>query len=98
MKITNMLIVGFGTMTGAMVDGWLRAGMSPQSFTVYHPRGKDVPDGVQLVTEWPDTAFDAVLLGVKPYMGPIRPSFPYSPASSWPACARAFPKPERLCG
>ncbi|MHA6334358.1 pyrroline-5-carboxylate reductase family protein [Qipengyuania sp. CAU 1752] len=68
MKITNMLIVGFGTMTGAMVDGWLRAGMSPQSFTVYHPRGKDVPEGVQLVTEWPDAAFDAVLLGVKPHM------------------------------
>lgn len=68
MTISNMLIVGFGNMTGAMVDGWLRAGMSPQTFTVYHPRGKDVPDGVGLVTEWPDKPFDAVLLGVKPYM------------------------------
>ena len=68
MTISNMLIVGFGTMTGAMVDGWLRAGMSPETFTVYHPRGKDVPDGVKLVTEWPGQSFDAVLLGVKPYM------------------------------
>ena len=68
MTISKMLIVGFGNMTGAMVDGWLRAGMKPQSFTVYHPRGKDVPDGVGLVTDWPDSPFDAVLLGVKPYM------------------------------
>lgn len=68
MTISNMLIVGFGNMTGAMVQGWLRAGMSPASFTVYHPRGKEVPEGVSLVTEWPEEVFDAVLLGVKPYM------------------------------
>lgn len=68
MTISNMLIVGFGTMTGAMVEGWLRAGMPPATFTVYHPRGKEVPEGVSLVTQWPDAPFDAVLLGVKPYM------------------------------
>lgn len=68
MTISNMLIVGFGNMTGAMVEGWLRAGMPPAAFTVYHPRGKSVPEGVSLVTEWPGEAFDAVLLGVKPHM------------------------------
>lgn len=68
MTLSNMLVVGFGNMTGAMVQGWLRAGMSPATFTVYHPRGKEVPEGVSLVTEWPETPFDAVLLGVKPYM------------------------------
>lgn len=68
MTITNMLIVGFGNMTGAMVQGWLRAGMPPATFTVYHPRGKPVPAGVALVTEWPGDAFDMVLLGVKPHM------------------------------
>lgn len=68
MTISRMLVVGFGNMTGAMVQGWLRAGMPPASFTIYHPRGKDVPEGVSLVTEWPDEPFDAVLLGVKPYM------------------------------
>ncbi|UIP06474.1 NAD(P)-binding domain-containing protein [Erythrobacter sp. SDW2] len=68
MTISNMLIVGFGNMTGAMVQGWLRAGMPPAGFTVYHPRGKEVPEGVSLVTDWPGDAFDAVLLGVKPYM------------------------------
>ncbi|ABC62460.1 pyrroline-5-carboxylate reductase family protein [Erythrobacter litoralis] len=66
--IRNMLIVGFGTMTGAMVEGWLKAGIAPEVFTVYHPRGKDVPEGVRLVTDWPTERFDAVLLGVKPYM------------------------------
>ncbi len=68
MTISSMLIVGFGTMTGAMVQGWLRAGMAPATFTVYHPRGKDVPEDVGLITEWPDKPFDAVLLGVKPHM------------------------------
>jgi pyrroline-5-carboxylate reductase len=68
MTISRILIVGFGNMTGAMVEGWLHAGMPPASFTVYHPRGKDVPDGVTLVTQWPDEPFDTVLLGVKPAM------------------------------
>jgi pyrroline-5-carboxylate reductase len=68
MTITTMLVVGFGNMTGAMVQGWLRAGMPPACFTVYHPRGKAVPEGVTLVTEWPDGPFDLVLLGVKPHM------------------------------
>lgn len=68
MTVSTMLIVGFGTMTGAMVEGWLRAGVPPQTFTVYHPRGKDVPAGVRLITEVPAAPFDAVLLGVKPHM------------------------------
>ena len=64
----DMLIVGYGTMTGAMVEGWLAAGVSPQAFTIYHPRGKDVPAGATLVTQWPATSFAQVLLGVKPHM------------------------------
>lgn len=64
----NILICGFGTMTRAMVAGWLRAGIPAETFTVYHPRGKDVPEGVSLVTDWPETPFDAVLVGVKPHM------------------------------
>lgn len=68
MTISSMLIVGFGNMTGAMVQGWLGAGLPSATFTVYHPSGKDVPTGVTLVTEWPDAPFDAVLLGVKPYL------------------------------
>lgn len=68
MTIKTMLIVGFGNMTGAMVQGWLAAGVCASTFTVYHPRGKPVPDGIALVTTYPDQAFDAVVLGVKPHM------------------------------
>ncbi|GMN13183.1 pyrroline-5-carboxylate reductase family protein [Altererythrobacter sp. MTPC7] len=62
----SILICGYGTMTGAMVEGWLRAGIPPATFTVYHPRGKDVPEGMGMMTQWPSTPFGAVLLGVKP--------------------------------
>lgn len=68
MTLRSMLVVGFGNMTGAMVQGWLRAGMSAEAFTVYHPRGKAVPAGVTLVTQFPGQPFDTVLLGVKPHM------------------------------
>lgn len=61
-------------MTGAMVEGWLRVGIPAETFTVYHPRGKAVPAGVAMTTDWPDTAFDAILLGVKPQLlGDVAP-------------------------
>lgn len=64
----NILVYGYGTMAGAMVQGWLRAGMDPARITAYNPRPKQVAKGVTLVTEVPDTAFDAVVLGFKPHM------------------------------
>ena len=64
----SILDFGFGNMTGAMVDGWLAAGMPPAAITVYNPRSKPVPDGVALLTEMPTRRFDAVVLGVKPQM------------------------------
>ncbi len=64
----NLLIYGFGTMTSAMVEGWLRAGMPASAITAYNPRPKPVPEGVTLVTEVPRGAFDAVVLGFKPAM------------------------------
>ncbi|MBT8427214.1 MAG: NAD(P)-binding domain-containing protein, partial [Erythrobacter sp.] len=64
----NILIYGYGTMAGAMVEGWLRAGMDPARITAYNPRPKQVAEGVTLVTEIPETAFDAVVLGFKPHM------------------------------
>lgn len=64
----RILICGFGTMAGAMVEGWLRSGIPPETFTIYHPRGKSVPAGTRLVTDWPQETFDIVLLGVKPHM------------------------------
>ena len=61
-------------MAGAMVDGWLRAGMSARDITAYNPRHKDCADGVTLTTQQPEGEFDAVVLGFKPHMlGDIAP-------------------------
>ncbi|GAA4643241.1 pyrroline-5-carboxylate reductase [Pontixanthobacter gangjinensis] len=68
MAFEKILIVGFGTMTGAMVDGWLKAGVPASRFEVYHPRETDVAHGLIVHNQWPTKKFDAVLLGVKPYM------------------------------
>lgn len=71
----KILVFGFGNMAGAMVDGWLAAGVPAAAFTVYNPRAKDVPEGVRLVTEPPRGPFDLVLLGVKPQkLGEVAPA------------------------
>ena len=65
-SFNSILVAGFGNMAGAMVEGWLAAGVPAAALTVYNPRAKDVPAGVRLVTQWPRGPFDLVLLGVKP--------------------------------
>lgn len=63
----RILIVGFGNMAGAMVEGWLAAGVPVSNFTIYHPTRSDAPAGIAIVNEWPQgEPFDAVLVGVKP--------------------------------
>ncbi|MBT8389453.1 MAG: pyrroline-5-carboxylate reductase [Altererythrobacter sp.] len=70
----KILIYGYGKMAGAMVDGWLRAGMDACDITAYNPRRKDCADGVTLTTQQPEGEFDAVVLGFKPHMlGDIAP-------------------------
>ncbi|MDZ4307373.1 pyrroline-5-carboxylate reductase family protein, partial [Allopontixanthobacter sp.] len=68
MALDNILIVGFGNMAQAMVDGWLESGISPGRFAIYHPRRSDGPHGIALYNHWPHQQFDAVLLAVKPQM------------------------------
>lgn len=63
-----ILLFGYGNMAGAMLDGWLAAGMSPDRFAVFNPRRKPVPKGVAFHTVVPEGPFDAVVLGVKPQM------------------------------
>ncbi len=63
----SILLVGCGNMAGAMLEGWLAAGMPAASFTIVDPLREDAPGGIAVARELPDTgSFDAILLGVKP--------------------------------
>ena len=55
-------------MAGAMVDGWLRAGVSASDIIAYNPRHKASAEGVTLTNRQPDGDFDVVVLGFKPHM------------------------------
>lgn len=74
MALDKILIVGFGKMAQAMLDGWLASGIPASRFAIYHPRRSAAPAGIALHNQWPDEHFDAVLLAVKPQMlGEITP-------------------------
>jgi len=62
----RILVAGYGTMTGAMVAGWLRAGVPADAITACGPNPKTVPAGMRFVAGVPDGAFDFVVLGMKP--------------------------------
>lgn len=64
----SILVAGYGSMTGAMVEGWLASGLPASAITVYGPREKAVPDGVRFTTAIPEGPFDALVLGFKPQM------------------------------
>ena len=69
MAYESILFIGCGNMTGAMLEGWLAAGLPRENFTVVTPTRESVPGDVELLREVPeDRAFDAVLLGFKPHM------------------------------
>lgn len=64
--MSSILILGCGNMGGAMLAGWLAAGLDPGRFTVVDPVVPQVPEGVCLLRAVPPGRFDVVLLGVKP--------------------------------
>ena len=70
MTYSSFLFVGCGNMGGAMLDGWLAAGIDPATFTIADPGRETAPDGVTLQGDIPENAFDAVLIGIKPDMLP----------------------------
>lgn len=73
--MAHLLIIGCGNMGGAMLAGWLAAGLAPARFTVVDPYLAAAPDGVALLRELPEGRFDAVLLGVKPQLlGDVAPA------------------------
>jgi pyrroline-5-carboxylate reductase len=73
---SSLLLVGCGNMGGAMLAGWLAAGLDPARFTVVDPVLAQAPAGVTLLRQAPaEAAFDAILLGVKPQLlGDVAPA------------------------
>lgn len=62
-------LIGCGNMAGAMLDGWLGAGIDPGRITVVRPSGRPVAPSVRVLTDLPEDEVPAlVLLGVKPQM------------------------------
>jgi len=76
MTLNSILMVGCGNMAGAMLQGWLAAGLDPARFTIADPSPRDLPQGVTHLDAIPAAGqFDAILLGVKPQMlGDIVPA------------------------
>ena len=62
-------MIGCGNMAGAMLDGWLAAGIDAAAVTVVRPSGTPAPGGVRTLTALPlDETPAIVQLGVKPHM------------------------------
>jgi pyrroline-5-carboxylate reductase len=60
-------LIGCGNMAGAMLAGWLEAGLDPAAITVVRPSGQAVAPNVRVETELPEGPAPAlVMLGVKP--------------------------------
>jgi pyrroline-5-carboxylate reductase len=60
-------LVGCGNMAGAMLAGWLEAGIDPAHVTVIRPSGREAAPGVRVLTDFPEDEVPAlVLLGFKP--------------------------------
>lgn len=67
---SEMLIYGCGNMGGAMLRGWLAAGIEATRFNVVDPVAKNLPEGVTVHRSAAelDRQFGTVLLGIKPQM------------------------------
>ncbi|WP_298336981.1 pyrroline-5-carboxylate reductase dimerization domain-containing protein [uncultured Erythrobacter sp.] len=69
-QINHLLIIGCGNMGGAMLAGWLAAGLDPARFSILDPALESAPDGVALYRDVAQAeatgGHDAVLLGFKP--------------------------------
>jgi pyrroline-5-carboxylate reductase len=76
--IKQLLIIGCGNMGGAMLAGWLAAGLEPSRFAILDPALPEAPAGVALYRSADEAAaagaHDAVMLGFKPQqLGALAP-------------------------
>lgn len=70
-KFDQLLLIGCGNMAGAMLAGWIAAGVDPARFAVLTPNSDALPEGVALYRTVQEAAaegtHDAVMLGFKPH-------------------------------
>lgn len=60
-------LVGCGNMAGAMLEGWIAAGINPAHVSVIRPSGRPVGHGIRVTKQFPEDEVPAlVMLGVKP--------------------------------
>lgn len=64
----SLWLVGCGNMGGAMLRGWIAAGLPPASVTVIDPGAPAVPQGVRVVAEPSGPSPEVIVLAVKPQL------------------------------
>ena len=61
-------LIGCGNMAGAMLEGWIAAGIDPGQVTVIRPSGRSVGHHIRVLTAPPEDEVPAMaMLGMKPY-------------------------------
>jgi len=67
----QLLIIGYGNMSGAMLAGWLADGAAPEQFAILNRSSKPAPDGVIVYRDIAQAeaagSHDAIMLGFKPH-------------------------------
>ncbi|ONF97005.1 pyrroline-5-carboxylate reductase [Sphingomonas jeddahensis] len=64
----SLWLVGAGNMGGAMLRGWIAAGLAAHSVTVIDPGAPVVPDGVRVLSAPEGTTPEVIVLAVKPQL------------------------------
>ena len=64
----TLWMIGCGNMGGAMLRGWLEAGLDPAAVTVVDPGLPVLPEGVTVVAAPPEGVPDMMMIAVKPQL------------------------------
>lgn len=67
---SSMLFFGCGNMGGAMLNGWIAAGIDPERFSVIDPFANDLPQGVRHIEAAAALSgpVEVLILAIKPQM------------------------------
>ena len=68
MSAPSIWLVGCGNMGGAMLRGWLAAGIAPSDILIIDPMAKNLPKDIRIVAKAEGAAPDILLLGIKPQL------------------------------